>query len=205
MSEAFGATSEILAECKGQLAAQTARIVELRQKNLNDPLAYLDGVAEVDAPDNVSLAPTNASTSASLFTRYTGNTLGTALTGETRRTSKNRRKDERKRARGKKGSVYEEEYLMNSIRRLVERVDSVKPDSERLVEAMLRRRMRDNASALQKQFGELILQLEGCIKIVFVAGAGTQQQQADAQAAQPSLQQTQSAPTIPLFEGLSLL
>ena len=165
LSEAFGVTSETLAECKGQLAAQTARIVELRQKNLNDPLAYLDGVAEADAPDNVSLAPTNASTSASLFTRYTGNTLGTALTGETRRTSKNRRKDERKRARGKKGSVYEEEYLMNSIRRLVERVGSVKPDSERLVEAMLRRHMRDNASALQKQLGELILQLEGCIKI----------------------------------------
>ncbi|KAF8252842.1 IkappaB kinase complex, IKAP component [Wilcoxina mikolae CBS 423.85] len=207
LMETFGSTSEMLAECKGQLAAQTSRIVELQQKNLSDPLAYFDGIIEADAPDNVSLAPTNASTSASLFTRYTGNTLGTALTGESRKTSKNRRKDERKRARGKKGSVYEEEYLMNSIRRLMERVDSVRGDTERLIEAMFRRHMRDNAAAIQKQFQELLLQLEGCVKIVFVPEINTPQVQmmgAQATEGRSSLS-LQATPFITHFDGLSLL
>ncbi|KAA8908123.1 elongator complex protein-like protein 1 [Sphaerosporella brunnea] len=207
LREAFASTSELLAECRGQLTAQTARIAELREKNAIDPLAYFDGTTEADAPDNVSLAPTNASTSGgTLFTRYTGASLGTAQTGVSRKTSKNRRKDERKRARGKKGSVYEEEYLVNSIRRLIERVQSVHDDTQRLVEALFRRGMRESAAALQGMVKELLAMLEGCVGDVF-----KQQQLLSPSLLEDGILQQEEAarkvevPVIPAFEGLSLL
>jgi elongator complex protein 1 len=204
LTEAFASTSELLAECKGQLSAQTSRIAELRAKNSADPLAYLDATAEADAPDNVSLAPTNASTSASLFTRYTGASLGTAQTGETRKTSKNRRKDERKRARGKKGSVYEEEYLVNSIRRLIERVDSVREETERLVQALLRRGMRESAVALQAMVMELLGMLGACADEVFAPQRIAVMPMEMGEGTVPS-QPKMEAPVIKKFDGLSLL
>lgn len=176
----------MLADCKGQLTAQTTRIAELREKKKSDPrkclraayaeqradghfsiVAFLDGATEVDVPDDVSLAPTMATTSHSLYTRYTGATNATALTGASRKTSKNRRKEERKRARGKKGSVYEEEYLMNSIRRLNERVEIVSTDAQRLVECLYRRGMRSEAAAVQEQLKDLVEQLKTAVAAVF--------------------------------------
>lgn len=130
-------------------------------------MAYFDGVAEEGAPDNVSLAPTNASTSASLFTRYTSGGAQTAMTGTTRRTFKNRRREERKRARGKKGSVYEEEYLVSSIGRMVEKLDSVRDETKKLLEGLVRRRMRERAIALQTLMEEVLASLEGCVREVF--------------------------------------
>jgi hypothetical protein len=37
------------------------------------------------------------------------------------RSSKSKRREERKKARGKKGTIYEEEYLVGSLKRLYER------------------------------------------------------------------------------------
>lgn len=132
-----------------------------------DAVAYFDGANEADAPDDVSLAPTHASTTNSLFTRYTNNTLATAMTGASRKTSKNRRKEERKRARGKKGSVYEEEYLVNSVHRLLERVNSTLPDVEMLVQCLYRRQLRENAATLQQQVMQMIQLLKEWIDILF--------------------------------------
>lgn len=123
-----------------------------------------------DIPDNVSLAPTDASTSGGTFmTRYTGRAgSGSTLnTQTTRRTSKNRRREERKRARGKKGSVYEEEYLVNSIGRLIERVNSASEEVKRLVEGLMRRGMRERAAAVEKAMVEVVGACEGCVGEVF--------------------------------------
>lgn len=123
-----------------------------------------------DIPDNVSLAPTDASTSGGTFmTRYTGRTgSGSTLnTQTTRRTSKNRRREERKRARGKKGSVYEEEYLVNSIGRLVERVNAVSDEVRRLVEGLMRRGMRERAAAVERAMGDVVAACEACVTEVF--------------------------------------
>ena len=61
---------------------------------------YFEGITnEIDAPDDISVVATEATTSASLFTRYTPHSAGSR---GTRTTSKNRRREERKRARGKK-------------------------------------------------------------------------------------------------------
>ncbi|KAL7267237.1 putative elongator complex protein 1 [Rhizina undulata] len=164
--EAFTQTTELIADCKGQITAQVARLVELRQKKEEDPLAYFEGMSEADAPDNVSLAATNVSTSASLFTRYTGKTGATAVTGATRRTHKNKRREERKRARGKKGSVYEEEYLVNSLFRLIDRLEMIRPETQRLIEGMTRRRMRERALAVQSHMVELVEQVKANAKII---------------------------------------
>ncbi|KAH0543824.1 hypothetical protein FGG08_001863 [Glutinoglossum americanum] len=165
--DGLATSTELLADCKGQILAQVPRLRELRTKKEEDPqVAYYEGTVEVDIPDNVSLAPTDASTSASLFTRYTGRT-STANTQTTHKTSKNKRREERKRARGKKGSVYEEEYLINSIGRLIDRVNNVRDEMERLVQGLLRRSMRERALAIEAALNEVIELIRGCVGEVF--------------------------------------
>ncbi|KAI9849569.1 MAG: hypothetical protein M1838_000111 [Thelocarpon superellum] len=182
-------TSELLAECRGQINAQVPRIRELRTKKEEDPRArsppvaatiarltfravgFYDGpTTEGDIPDNVSLANTTMSTSASLFTRYTGQT-GSLNSHTTRRSSKNRRREERKRARGKKGSVYEEEYLVNSLRRLMERVDSVRDDVDRLLRACATRHMRERGLALERAMSDVLALCQRCVVEVFEPAA----------------------------------
>lgn len=84
-----------------------------------------------------------------------------------RHTSKTRRREERKRARGKKGTVYEEEYLVNSIRRLIERVNSSVAETETLVDALLRRGMRERAAAIEKASQEVLTMCADCRDEVF--------------------------------------
>ncbi|MCJ1431909.1 hypothetical protein MMC27_001265 [Xylographa pallens] len=167
--EGMGTMTELLAECKAQINAQVPRLRELRIKKVEEPLAFYDGDVNdgMDIPDNVSLAATDASTTGgSLFTRYTNRT-GTVGTNATRRTSKNRRREERKRARGKKGSVYEEEYLVNSIGRLVDRVNAVGDEVERLVVGLMRRGMRERAKAVEGAMVEVVGLCRDCVGEVF--------------------------------------
>jgi len=132
-------------------------------------VTFFDGIDSPDIPDNVSLAPTETSTSGGTFmTRYTNRT-GTINTTTTRKTSKNRRREERKRARGKKGSVYEEEYLVNSIERLVERVNRVNEEVQRLVEGLIRRRMREQAAAIAQAMRDVVILCDDSINEVFQA------------------------------------
>lgn len=175
--EAFNSTTELLADCKSQIQAQIPRLRSLRLKKERDPLAFYtgdrtaDGEGGQDFPDDVSLASTNATTSNGTFmTRYTGTTgtTGTFNTATTRKTSKNRRREERKRARGKKGSVYEEEYIVNSIGRLIERVNSVGDEVGRLVVGLVRRGMRERGVVVEGAMGEVVGLCSGVIGEVWV-------------------------------------
>lgn len=170
--EGMSTMTELLADCKSQLHAQVPRIRDLRAKKAEDPLSFFDGDINggADIPDNVSLAPTDTSTAGggSLFTRYTNRT-GTVGTNVTRKTSKNRRREERKRARGKKGSVYEEEYLVNSVERLVQRVNSVGDDVRRLVIGLTRRGMRERARAVESAMVDLVHLCRSSVSEVFPA------------------------------------
>lgn len=174
--EGMSSTTELLADCKSQLQAQVPRIIDLRAKKAEDPLSFFDGDinGNSDIPDNVSLAPTDASTAGggSLFTRYT-NRSGTVDTNATRKTSKNRRREERKRARGKKGSVYEEEYLVNSVGRLVQRVNTVSEDVGRLVVGLTRRGMRERARAVESAMANLVLLSRSSVADIFPAPSAT--------------------------------
>ena len=142
--------------------------------------------------------------------------MGTVNTQTTHKTSKNRRREERKRARGKKGSVYEEEYLINSVGRLIDRVNSVRDEMERLVQGLLRRRMRERAVAIEAALNDVIDLIGGCVGEVFgpdqrVRGA------ADGQVARPggangvvqdSLEEAarpREPPVVRALERLSLL
>ena len=174
LADGMATMTELLADCKAQLLAQVPRIRDLRKKKADDPLAFFEGsstanAGDPDIPDNISLASTSASTMATtLVTRYTSHsTAHTSTTHNTRNTSRHRRREERKRARGKKGSVYEEEYLVNSIGRLIERVNSVGDEVGRLVTALVRRGMRERARAVEAGMVEVVGMCRGCLGEVF--------------------------------------
>lgn len=113
----------------------------------------------------MSVIASEASVSASLFTRYTPQTAGSR---GTRATSKSRRREERKRARGKKGTIYEEEYLVNSIRRLIHRVHDIRDEVTRLITALLKIGKRFEASEIQRNFTTLVDEIRSCIPEVFL-------------------------------------
>ncbi|KAK4146481.1 IKI3 family-domain-containing protein [Dichotomopilus funicola] len=178
LADAFATTTEFLADCRAQLQAQVPRIAELRRKAREDPLAFYEGENPFGArttaqdadgmiPDDISIAASSGiNTSASLFTRYTGKgagSVGTVGTGVSRATSKNRRREEKKRARGRKGTVYEEEYLVNSVRRLVERVAGTVSGTQRLIWGLTRRGMGERARAVEELVAGV---LDGCRKAV---------------------------------------
>ena len=174
LTEKFSEMTELLADCKGQLEAQTSRIVELRKKKEEDPLAFFGGDpahgSGADIPDNLSLAPTDASTTAgkSLFTRYgSSKGAGTVMTGGSRQTSKTRRREERKKARGKKGSVYEEGYLISSVARCIDRVNAVGGEVGRVVECCWRRMQSERARALEENMKEAIRRCRAAVEEVW--------------------------------------
>ncbi|PKS06941.1 hypothetical protein jhhlp_005537 [Lomentospora prolificans] len=172
ITEALSSSTEFLADCKSQLGAQVPRVLELRKRAAEDPLAFYEGerAGGADLPDDISVAASSRiSTSASLFTRYTGKSgsVGTVGTGVSRATSKNRRREEKKRARGRKGTVYEEEYLVNSVRRLVDRVEGAKGEVERLVFALVRRGMQERARAVEGLMAEVVAACKVAIEKVF--------------------------------------
>ena len=209
LAEGMATITELLADCKGQLNAQLPRLRELRVKKRETPLQYYnngDANEGLDIPDNVSLAPTDASTTgASLFTRYTDRTQGTAQTGATRRTSKNRRREERKRARGKKGSVYEEEYLVASVRRLIERINSIGDEVGRLVMGLMRRSMRERARAVEQSMAEVVEICKGCIEEVFSPVQEMLKAMEGEESLEGGFKEEMATPVVRDFDRLSLL
>ncbi|CCF56038.1 hypothetical protein KAFR_0A06030 [Kazachstania africana CBS 2517] len=165
LGEGFGTIAELLADCKGQVNSQLRRLRELRTKKEEDPYAFYG--QEAEQADDVSIAPSETSTRDSFFTRYTGKTSGTAKTGASRRTAKNKRREERKRARGKKGTIYEEEYLVQSVGRLIDRLHQTQPDATRLIEGLCRRNMREQSYQIQKNFVEVQTLLKENVKEIY--------------------------------------
>ena len=129
-----------------------------------------------DIPDNLSLAA-SSTIGSTLMTRYTSHSMNTAGTGVTRRTSKNKRREERKRARGKKGSIYEEEYLVASMGRLFERVNGMADDEVGpLIDALFRRGMRQRAAAVQTAMLDVTRLCQACQDQVFEVSSTVREQ-----------------------------
>jgi elongator complex protein 1 len=150
------------------------------------------------------------------MTRYTGRSDGTLNTQTTHRTSKNKRREERKRARGKKGTIYEEEYLVNSLTRLIERVNSVNEDVSRLVDALMRRGKREEAKVVERTMNEVVELCNTMSKEVYEQSSETKQRGEDEPPrptggdavladALETAQMPKIAPIIKKFERLSLL
>lgn len=168
LSEGFGTIAELLADFKSQLNSQLNRLRELRTKKAQDPYSFY-GIPseELDIPDNVSVAASEYSATPSFFTRYTGKTAGTAKTGASRKTAKNRKREERKRAKGRKGTIYEEEYIINSVGRLIERMDQTQNDALSLIDNLIKRNMRTQAYQIQKNWIEVLDFLKSNVQEIY--------------------------------------
>ena len=188
LSDKFSEILSLIADCRTQLSSQVPRILDLRKIKTEDPLAFFGGDATTTTTtnilandddnnnnfDNISLAPTDSTVANnSLFTRYDNSNksrfAGTVASNMTRKTSKTKRKEERKRASGKKGSVYEEEYLVGSVRRLVERVNGVHEEVGRLVGSLVRRGMGERAEKVGEVVRGVVGECQGAILKVWAA------------------------------------
>lgn len=172
LRESFGSFQELLADFSSQVPSQLKRLRHIREKRKEDLLGFerqqqqlesgmvdpsmMEGLA-VD--DNLSIAGSDATTSASVYTKYTdktGASTGTAATNATRRTLKNQRRQDRKKARGKKGSVYEEDYLIASTTRLVNRLKESRADLQSLVIALTRCQLVFYATKLSDEYTKVV-------------------------------------------------
>lgn len=175
LRESFGLFQELLADCASQIPAQVRRLRAIRDKRREDMLGFEamqkqmeSGIVEL--ADNLSLAGTEVSgtTNASAYTKYTDkSSVGTAASNATRRTLKNQRRQDRKKARGKKGTVYEEDYLIASVTRLIERLKSTFSELQELVTALRRCDLEIYATQLTATHEQVLSLLSQDIDEVF--------------------------------------
>ncbi|KAG0700203.1 pol II transcription elongation factor [Suillus ampliporus] len=151
-------------EMREQLHKQVARLTELRIKKVEEPDAFynLDDptLHNVDVMTDVSMAPT-------AFTRYTVAPSATSKTSK--RSSKTKRKMERKLGSGRKGTVDEEEYLLKSVTKLVERCATTQGEIRKILPHLLQFSQvhREEGVALQVEFNQLQSELREAIEDIW--------------------------------------
>ncbi|TFK44978.1 IKI3 family-domain-containing protein [Crucibulum laeve] len=156
--------SEDLSEMKEQLRKQVNRLRELRIKKVEEPDAFYGtedpGLLNVDVMTDVSMAPT-------AFTRYT--VAPTATSRSSKQSSRSKRKQERKVGSGRKGTVDEEEYLLKSITKLVERFGSTQDDARSILPHMSQftDEHREEGQALQLEISNFETELKDALEEVW--------------------------------------
>lgn len=125
--EGLTQTEEDIGEMLAQFHKQTTRLTELRTKKIEQKIE--NPMANDESLDNIDMF-SDTTSMYSQFTRYTNassrvSSVTSQGSGRSRKTSKLRRKEERKRARGKKGTVFEEEYLVGSLKKLYEKASNM--------------------------------------------------------------------------------
>ncbi|KAG1738258.1 pol II transcription elongation factor [Suillus lakei] len=151
-------------EMREQLRKQIARLTELRIKKVEEPDAFynLDDptLHNVDVMTDVSMAPTT-------FTRYT--VAPSATSKASKRSSKTKRKMERKLGSGRKGTVDEEEYILKSVTKLVERCATTRGEIKKLLPHLLQLSQihREEGVALQVEFDRLQSELREAIEDIW--------------------------------------
>ncbi|KAI8379248.1 IKI3 family-domain-containing protein [Radiomyces spectabilis] len=169
--EGYTQMDEDIDEMKTQFSKQTARLKELRERK-PEPTQVLPND---DTLDNIDMF-SDTTSMYSQFTRYTKGTLNTSRTSSvssvsskaSRKTSKLRRREERKRARGKKGTVFEEEYLVNSLKRLYEKASTMQADLGNLLRALVPFGYVEEARAIQHKFEGFLASLKEAMGTIFV-------------------------------------
>lgn len=132
--DACAQIGEDIAEVGGQLTKQRSRLAELRLAKAEAPAAFygVDG-------DDPALANVDVMTDASAFTAFTRYTVAPSASSSkaSKRTSRSKRKMERKVGSGRKGTVDEEEYLLNSLVKLSVRIRTMQNEASALVPHLL--------------------------------------------------------------------
>ncbi|OSC96781.1 IkappaB kinase complex IKAP component [Trametes coccinea BRFM310] len=153
--------AEDLTEMREQLRKQVNRLRELRVRKVEEPEAFY-GVEDtelhnVDVMTDISMAPT-------MFTRYTVAPSAVSKTSS-KRSSRSKRKLERKVGSGRKGTVDEEEYLLKSVSKLVARFNATQADSASLLPHLLQftDEHRAEAASLQQELHEFSAELHEAV------------------------------------------
>ncbi|ORZ11311.1 IKI3 family-domain-containing protein [Lobosporangium transversale] len=164
---------ESIRDMQEQFDKQTKRLKDLRvEKALAEAEAAATVAEDGLLPDDVDLM-SDTTSMASGFTRYTAANSVLSKSSYSSRSSSQytarlKKRADRKRARGKKGSVYEEEYLINSLRKLILRVDTTKSDVHALLECLAASMSLERAKVLQQEFSKLLQDIEAHMHIIFV-------------------------------------
>ncbi|GAA5832721.1 hypothetical protein JCM11251_005735 [Rhodosporidiobolus azoricus] len=133
-----------------QLEKQVKRLADLKVKCEQNPYQYYCIDDPAAALENVEIAPDGMSDAGTAFTRYTvaPTTMASQTSRGTSKTSTSRRRQALKKAAGKKSSVYEEMYLLNSIKKTVEsKLTELQTDAAALLPILLTLRSSDHRSA----------------------------------------------------------
>ncbi|KAF8339341.1 pol II transcription elongation factor [Amanita rubescens] len=143
--------SEDLGEMREQLRKQLNRIRELRIRKVEEPDAFYG----TDDPTlhNVDVM-TDISMPATTFTRYTA--APSTVSRTSKRSSRSKRKLERKVGSGRKGTVDEEEYLLKSITKLVGRFNTTRDEARDVLPHLFQftSEHREEGRALQAELSE---------------------------------------------------
>ncbi|KAI0785729.1 IkappaB kinase complex IKAP component [Abortiporus biennis] len=157
--------SEELSEMKDQLRKQVARLRELRVKKVEEPDAFF-GVEDtdlhnVDVMTDISMAPT-------AFTRYTVAASAISKTSS-KRSSRSKRKLERKVGSGRKGTVDEEEYLLKSVTKLVGKFNNAQADAVNLLPHLFQftEKHREEGLELQQEIVDFAQELQLAVEEIW--------------------------------------
>ncbi|CEI92001.1 hypothetical protein RMCBS344292_06276 [Rhizopus microsporus] len=168
--EGLTQTEEDIDEMLAQFHKQTTRLTELRTKKVEQKIE--NPMANDESLDNIDMF-SDTTSMYSQFTRYTNassrvSSVTSQGSGRSRKTSKLRRKEERKRARGKKGTVFEEEYLVGSLKKLYEKASNMQNDIGNLLRALVPFGYVDEARSIQEKFEKFLDELKGSMETIFV-------------------------------------
>ncbi|KAJ2403251.1 putative elongator complex protein 1 [Coemansia sp. RSA 2559] len=154
MQSAYSEVGDDLDEISESFKAKVERLRELRAKPLE---VLVEQHMERAVPDVDVMSDT--ASMASQFSTFTAtvSNASSRMTGSTaRRISKSKRKEERKRVRGKKGSIYEESYLVDSISKLIDRVRAAQTQVREMSLALLHFSLVPQAREMQQRFHRLV-------------------------------------------------
>ncbi|KAF9584994.1 hypothetical protein BGW38_004344 [Lunasporangiospora selenospora] len=164
---------ESIREMREQFDKQIKRLKEVRDLKIEKALAEAaDDMIMDDALDNVDMM-SDTTSMASGFSRYTAANSTMSKSSHSSRSSSQytarlRKRAEKKRQRGKKGSIFEEEYLINSLRKLILRVDTTKPDVHAMLCTLASSMSLERASALKQEFRGLLDDIDRQSSTIFV-------------------------------------
>ncbi|KAI9245023.1 IKI3 family-domain-containing protein [Sporodiniella umbellata] len=168
--EGLTQVEEDINEMSSQFHKQKARLTELRTKKAEQKIE--NPMANDESLDNIDMF-SDTTSMYSQFTRYTSassrvSSVSSQGSGRSRKTSKLRRKEERKRARGKKGTVFEEEYLISSLKKLYEKTNTMQIDIGNLIRALVPFGYIEEARSIQEKFEKFLKELQTALDLIFV-------------------------------------
>ncbi|KAI9145319.1 IKI3 family-domain-containing protein [Paraphysoderma sedebokerense] len=169
VGSAYNQLNETINELREEFDKRYIRLGECRKEKEEKMRREME--MEIDGegvPDNVDVM----SDTTSMMSTFTAMTLKTALTStssvRTGKTAKSKRKSVRKRHQGKKGSVYEEEYLIESSRKIINRIILIKDDVTNLIPVLLQFDEFEKGQIIQTTYQNLLEYVKSKLDEIFV-------------------------------------